>query len=421
MVAFVCLVVMTLCAHGNAAWLPPWESTYDMALSTIMMPCNDSGWMDSNFASKWGLVDLDWSNAKALWANAKPMDCQERLITQAQKIRKSNPSTKTFVYRNLVKALPWFSSVREKLDDPAYSGWFLKYRDGGKGKNYSSNPCTGRKCSVYYHDQDQTPEHPRGDGSCIDECDCGTQPCGEYLWDHRNNSLREFLISEFVLGPDGIGNAAVDGVFLDDKWRNTSEKRSPFWPKEGFCPEGPIGGPSEEYPNCTEDMGLTQQDTTDITNAWKETIDQAKSKIVAAGGFNWQLFTQSTDLPANPGACRAYFSDACRPGGGKRYSIPWVYQFTDPKSGRNLPNVTGDLATFLLARGDYAWIGYGWIGCAPTVEYYRPPELDVDYGVPLDVCVKADSRGSFFKRNYTKATVTFDCETMDAKIEMKFG
>ena len=30
-----------------------------------------------------------------------------------------NADTHVFVYRNIVKALPWFASVREKLDDPA--------------------------------------------------------------------------------------------------------------------------------------------------------------------------------------------------------------------------------------------------------------------------------------------------------------
>ena len=111
-------------------------------------------------------------------------------------------------------------------------------------------------------------------------------------------------------------------------------------------------------------MGLTQQDTIDLTAAWKDTISEVQKKIVQAGGFNWQLFTQSTDLPSNTETCIKYFQDACQADGGKRYDVPWVYQFTDPDAGRLLPNVTSDLATFLLARGDYAWIGYGWIGCS---------------------------------------------------------
>ena len=34
---------------------------------------------------------------------------------------------KVWVYRNLVKALPWYSLVREKLNDTAYAGFFLKF------------------------------------------------------------------------------------------------------------------------------------------------------------------------------------------------------------------------------------------------------------------------------------------------------
>ena len=57
------------------------------------------------------------------------------LITHARtpipvsKVHKADPSTKIFVYRNSIKALNWFTDVREKLDDPAYSGWFIKFRD----------------------------------------------------------------------------------------------------------------------------------------------------------------------------------------------------------------------------------------------------------------------------------------------------
>jgi len=87
-----------------------------MSLSTIVMPCNMSGWFDADEAARWGLVDFDWSNAKQLWANSKPMDCQERLVTQVKRVKAINPDTKTFVYRNLVKALPWYTSVREKLE-----------------------------------------------------------------------------------------------------------------------------------------------------------------------------------------------------------------------------------------------------------------------------------------------------------------
>ena len=38
---------------------------------------------------------------------------------------KINPKAITWVYRNGIKALPWFTHVREKLEDPASWGWFM--------------------------------------------------------------------------------------------------------------------------------------------------------------------------------------------------------------------------------------------------------------------------------------------------------
>ena len=51
------------------------------------------------------------------------MDSEAELQEQAHKTKHANPKAHVFVYRNVVKALPWFASVRAKLDDPKYSGW----------------------------------------------------------------------------------------------------------------------------------------------------------------------------------------------------------------------------------------------------------------------------------------------------------
>ena len=160
-----------------------WQPTWDMAMSTAMMPCNTSGWFDPTLAAKYGLADFDWSNARAMWANSAPMDDGARLITQAAMVKAVNPNTHVWIYRNLVKALSWYRDVGEKLADPAYSGWFLRFRDGVSGSNYSSNPCTESVCSPLYHSQDQTPEHLTGRKECVQACDCGGNgqqvPCGE--------------------------------------------------------------------------------------------------------------------------------------------------------------------------------------------------------------------------------------------------
>ena len=82
-----------------------------------------------------------------------------------------------------------------------------------------------------------TPSNPNPDGSCDVTCDCGSVPCGEYLWDHRNGSmLRQFLLSEVIGGPNGIDNPAIDGLFIDDFWCANSIN--------GSCGD-PVQGPSE--------------------------------------------------------------------------------------------------------------------------------------------------------------------------------
>jgi hypothetical protein len=74
-----------------------------------------------------------------------------------------------------------------------------------------------------------------------------------------------------------------------------------------------------------------------------------------------------------------------------------------------------DLATFLLVRGDYAWLGAGWAGC----DCYPPflSAFDVDYGVPTQPTYSETSPG-VFERVWTKATVSFDCNKYKGAITM---
>eukprot|EP00035_Acanthoeca_spectabilis_P015689 m.315705 g.315705 ORF g.315705 m.315705 type:complete len:244 (+) comp16413_c0_seq35:2843-3574(+) len=107
-----------------------WTPTYNMSESTVVMPCNYTGLYDYNAypeLAKFGLVDYDWANAKSTWANQSPMDCDGMLVEQAARNKAQNPSAKVFVYRNIVKALPWYTEVRTLLQNQSYWGWFIPY------------------------------------------------------------------------------------------------------------------------------------------------------------------------------------------------------------------------------------------------------------------------------------------------------
>ena len=96
------LLLYALLDVSTFAVLPKWQATYQMNRSTIIMACNFSGYFSDETVQKlarFGIVDIDWSNAKALWSNTSPMDDQERMLTQAKIIKKANPDTHVWVYR----------------------------------------------------------------------------------------------------------------------------------------------------------------------------------------------------------------------------------------------------------------------------------------------------------------------------------
>ena len=49
------------------------------------------------------------------------MDCEELMVKQVEMTVGASPDTQVFVYRNMIKALPWFTSVREKITKPEYA------------------------------------------------------------------------------------------------------------------------------------------------------------------------------------------------------------------------------------------------------------------------------------------------------------
>ena len=110
--------------------------TWQMNQSTIIMPCNNTGFTDPQTTLGWGIVDFDWSNSKGTgtapgWAKHQPMDDEEMLYQQVQMTTAASPGTTVWVYRCSIYAYPWFTTVRTILDDPAYEPWFLKFKPEG--------------------------------------------------------------------------------------------------------------------------------------------------------------------------------------------------------------------------------------------------------------------------------------------------
>ena len=94
---------------------PKYVQTWDMAKSTGIMICNNSGQVNAEWAARWGMVDIDWNSDKRDWSKPHPMNAEENMLKNAQAIQAVDPSTITWVYRNGIKALPWSAAASSSL------------------------------------------------------------------------------------------------------------------------------------------------------------------------------------------------------------------------------------------------------------------------------------------------------------------
>jgi hypothetical protein len=423
---------------------PPWPPSYNINDSLITMQVNLSGLSSPRRGAEFGIVSYDWSNMKDIWAASKPMTCEELMVEQAVATKEAaglvpnNP--KIFVYRNIVKALPWFTSVRKKLDDPQFAGFFLKFDPSKKG-HYHVPDCAAENamhCSVFYHDQLQTPEvptadNPTPDGSCsYNRCDCGSQPCGEYLFDHRNGTmLREWIVNEVILGATALGHPYIDGLFLDDFWCSDLLCANSNNAILGCPCNDPVQGPTEIDANSQSDMGLSDADIADITLEWNETMGRVQRAILNHNAYTWSLIpgqananAYPTFLSSNMQQCIAACRKACK-AASTWQQYPVLFGFT-VTNATVLLQFNQDLAFFLLARGPYAYAGWGQWGMTwpfnPDPQSHGalpplpdgvplPPALFADYGTPQELCYESPDQIGVFHRRWSHATVELDCNT----------
>jgi len=406
-----------LAQAGLCTWcprvVPTWPSTWALANSTIVQPCNSTGLLAPTLLAPFSIASIDWSNAKDAWVQGAPMDAETPLVQQALALHAANPAQRVWVYRNLVIAYPWFPSARQKLVDPAYAGWFLRFKPGGAFPNgsYHVPACDGNfdppLCSGFYHSQDQTPGFPHGDGDCPGPCDCGGVPCGFYLFNHANATLRRWLLDDFVFGPTGLGHpsGAITGLYLDDHWADA------FDPTDApDCASSPIGGPTEVNRYCGEDIGLTQADTAANTAGWRGMMLELQQRLLAAGAFSWAFFNQLRGAPS-PASCSSFFTH-----NGTDFFVDKALMMAFQSKNRTATTELNDIAAFLLVRGPYAWLGDPWEGCPVQGPTPLPPGVRLDYGVPLgNVTESADG---VFERRWSKAVARMDCNTWTGEIVM---
>lgn len=211
----------------------------------------------------------------------------------------------------------------------------------------------------------------------------------------------------------GLGNQNVDGFYLDDSWNGK--------PSEEAFPCSPRGTGAGK---CS---GLSKNEIGEMNAAWRRNMDAVQEAIVDKDGFDWQNF-HSIRTPTQ-GKCASFLRQQCQPGSevqtaAMQYGIS--YKYNSDFSGGNLTNFKMDLGIFLASRGNYSWLGYGWMGCGcgwehngkmPCDIYQRPAELDLDYGEPTGMCAETSPQSGVFTREWSKSTVTVDCNAYTSTVK----
>ena len=351
---------------------PTWAPVWQLNRSTICQPGGDTGesWLDAAAAARWGLVSLDWSVANAVWrGNGDPsnMTGAATLVEQCRRIKAVDPTTKCFVYRNTELALEWLEPQRVVMRDPAFASYFLQYQPG--------NPQNGTVGTPYNEDAG-------GPGA----------GCRQFFWNYSNPDAFEYVLGVSEQGALGTSSPFVDGTFLDD---------SQAIP--------------QEHPDAPQNMGLSAMQLLDAQNSTYAFVNAAVSALAASGHYIWQGFDgEQQGDPDGVGAaptrdtCAAFMETVCDPAW---QTVPRTMLW--PSSSEDKLPV---LAAFLVSRGPWSYIGYGWAGGGSIhLPEWEPLWDAYDVGEPTGLCV--ESPPGVFSRTWSKGSASLDCSSWTATLK----
>merc|ERR1712232_993822 len=310
----------------------------------------------------------------------------------------------------------WVKSVQEVIKDQRYWGYFLPLKgcmpEPGK---YVCGPEPYQ--NLYNQDNWDEKQAPPPDPLC-------GGVCTEYVFDHTNASLREWLLGEYYFGETGAGNPKIGGFYIDDYWTKGGPTETPFNHKNGDVHT------FLNKTNITGDSILVHYHAfLDNQQAWRD-------KLVNNHKWEWFLFNGGQQC-ANGWACDGGAEKTCasflRKNCGEHsttqngtlfFGFTRVSHHVGWNDDGSLPHPKEDIAAFLLTRGPYAYIGYGWIGSfsatgSHSKPFTRPEELDIDVGKPQGFCRETAENSGVFTRDWSKVTVQLDCNKFKGAITPK--
>jgi hypothetical protein len=129
---------------------------------------------------------------------------------------------------------------------------------------------------------------------------------------------------------------------------------------------------------------------------------------VPAGPLQWTPWQNGS---AN-GQCVEFLRTACDPS-SVFSKIPTFLAFNGSAhrgaaAYNRWSSLYSDVARFLLVRGPFSWLGFGWENCVnipPPLEHFAGYE----FGEPMELCHESSEGSGVFTRRWSRANVTVDC------------
>ena len=285
------------CATNGTPCPPPlWAPQWNFTLSTICQPSSPDYFVPP-VDEPWGLVSLDWSVAKSVWAKNGLHNgtIEATSIEGCRRIKVNNPAGRCFIYHNMELALESMETQRLVMYDPAQANLFLQYTDGHGNK-------TG---SIYNERQ---------------------EPGDQFFWDFRVDAASSYYISSVL---STLASPFVDGSFTDD-----------------------VTGLPAEHDSAPGNMKLSAEEVTDIQHATADTNGQLIAQAINMGKYVWQAFGDQDGVNAGPtkADCAAWMRARC----SASYQDRAITQLFDAS------NINQSIASFLVTRPPIAYLGFGW-------------------------------------------------------------
>ena len=215
--------------------------------------------------------------------------------------------------------------------------------------------------------------------------------CRQFFWNYSNADAFQYVLGVSEQGEMGTASPFIDGTFLDD---------SQAIP--------------QEHDQAPANMGLSDVQLLLAQNATYAFFNAAVAALASQGHFIWQGFNgleqgdpDGVGIAPTAGTCASYMATVCDP---SWQFVPRTVQWPAAQEDK-LPV----LASFLVGRGPYDYIGWGWSGGGTINLPPWDPLFDAyDVGEPAGTCTQATP--GVFSRVWTKGVATLDCNTFTATL-----